>query len=731
MGDKEIRISVDYSRYIESKKELIEDDRIRIPRVLIFGNPNAGKTALFNRLTGMHQKISNFPGVTVERKSGRLRDLDILVEDYPGTYSLQAQSPDEKIVSDQVQSWRIEKNRPDVIIVVIDSTNLSRNIFLALQLLEHGVPTVLVLNMFDQVRRKKINIDLERLKRLLSADAVIPASAKYGEGIGELIETLKHIIEQGKTKKITRPFLIKSGDHLLPLQPLVDFLLPLSGNGQIWPLTDSLQLVGDDRYLDHLLPFLSEKQAAELEAVLKRVRETYHSRGIDHRSLESNSRYAFIDEDLKPAFQATSVADRTFSEKIDQIITHPVLGSLIFVLLLGFIFNAIFSWAAYPMDMIEDAIGSLTLTAGSVMPPSALRSLLIDGIITGVGNIIVFLPQIILLVFFIGILEDSGYMARMSFMLDGLMERFGLSGKAVLPLLSGFACAIPAVMAARTMENQRDRLLIILLIPLMSCSARLPVYTLIISALIPPTLMFGFLNLQGLVLLGVYFLGFVTALVIALLIKKLSGKKRTQQYWIELPPYRIPILHSLWWRVVDAAKKFLLNAGSIILAMTIVLWFLASYPKPEKQHTISSREQVAQSYAGRLGHLLEPVIAPLGFDWKIGVGLISSFAAREVIISTFSTIYNIEAGEKDEPVKLRQTLRNDRYPDGRRVFTPLVALSLLVFFVYAAQCMSTFAIIKKETLSWRWPFLMLIYMNALAYIASFIVFQGGQWLWGN
>jgi ferrous iron transport protein B len=722
---------VEHIGYSGPNKEFIEKERRKIPRVLIFGNPNAGKTALFNRLTGMHQKISNFPGVTVERKSGWLRDQRILVEDYPGTYSLQAESPDEKIVSDQVQSWRYEENRPDVLIVVIDSTNLSRNIFLALQLLEYGIPTVLVLNMFDQVRRKKINIDLDRLRRLLGADAVIPASAKYGEGIGELIDTLKGIIGQRKADKLARPFLIKSGDYLLPLQPLVDFLLPLSGNYQILPLPDSLQMVSNDRHLNHLRPFLNEEQVAELQEIIKRVKETYQSRGINYRSLESNIRYAFIDEDLKPAFQTTSITDRTFSERIDQIVTHPVIGSVIFILLLAFIFNAIFSWATYPMEMIESSIEGLARTCGSLLPPSELKNLFIDGVIAGVGNIIVFLPQIILLVFFIGILEDSGYMARMSFMLDGLMGRFGLSGKAVLPMLSGFACAIPAVMAARTVDNKRDRLLIILLIPLMSCSARLPVYTLLISALIPPTLIFGFLNLQGLVLLGVYFLGFITALVIALLVKQLSGKKRTDHYWIELPPYRIPMLRSLGWRVYDAAKKFLINAGSIILAMTMVLWFLASYPKTEKQDTPGARDQVSQSYAGRLGHLLEPCIAPLGFDWKIGVGLISSFAAREVIISTFSTIYNIEAAGNEEPVKLRDALQNDRYPDGRPVFTPLVAMSLLVFFVFAAQCMSTFAIIRRETLSWRWPFLMLIYMNALAYIASLIVFQGGQWLWGS
>ena len=680
----------------------------------------------------MHQKISNFPGVTVEKKSGWLRNQAIIIEDYPGTYSLQAQSPDEKIVSDEVQSWRTHKNRPDAIVVVVDGTNLSRNIFFAMQIIERGVPTVVVINMFDQVKRKRITIDCHKLQRILGAEAVIPTSAKYGEGVNEIIETIKRIIHKDGPGAVQDPILLKNDDQLLPYKNLTDFLAGINNDEtKIYPLIDSLQLVADEEHLARIDLHCTDQQKEKIKKLIKSTQETCRIRGIDYRSLEAKARYAFIDEDLGSAFQNVSISERSSSEKIDRIITHPLLGSIFFILLLGFVFNAIFSWAVYPMDRIEEGIGWLSQVARSSLPPSGVRNLLIEGMIGGVGNIMVFLPQIILLVFFIGLLEDSGYMARMSFMLDGLMGRFGLSGKAVLPLLSGFACAIPAVMAARTIENQRDRLLIILLIPLMSCSARLPVYMLLISALIPNSLIWGFLNVQGLVLLGMYFLGLITAMIVALVVKRISGKNRPHQYWIELPPYRIPMLQSLGWRVYDAGKKFLLNAGSIILAMTIVLWFLASYPKTEEALNLPAREQVAGSYAGQLGHLLEPVIRPLGFDWKIGVGLISSFAAREVIISTFSTLYNIEAGNNGDSVTLRQALRNDRYPDGRAVFTPLVALSLLVFFVYAAQCMSTFAIIRRETSSWRWPLFMIAYMNILAYIAALVVFQGGSWILGS
>ncbi len=696
-----------------------------IPKVAIVGNPNSGKTAIFNRLTGLHHQIGNFPGVTVEKKSGWLKGYKVLVEDYPGSYSLNAQSIDERIVSEFIQSWRQIENRPAAVVVVVDATNISRNIFFALQVMDWGLPTILVLNMMDEVKKNNQFIDVRYLESRLDIEAIIPVSAKYGDGIKSLISTIQDIVLQPTDKPKSTTY-ISFEDKKNDLKRLIQFLDQSRTDHTILPLIDTIRVLSDESYIKFISPYLTTEQLDSAQKLIRDVRNNLQRREVNLLTLESEARYRYIDENLSKAFTKASVSVKTFSEKIDQIFSHPVLGSLIFILLLGVIFNSIFLWAQYPMDLITRGIENLGVLLSTLLPSSLLKSLLIDGIITGVGNVIVFLPQIILLVFFISLLEDSGYMARMSFMMDGLMGRLGLNGKSVLPILSGFACAIPAVMAARTVESWRDRLLIIMLIPLMSCSARLPVYTLIISALIPEQTIWGFIQLQGLVLLAVYFLGFLTALGIAFIIKVFTKKTRRTTYNIELPPYRIPMFRSIGWRVFDAGKKFVTTAGSIILVMTIILWFLATFPKTDESMNLNQEQKISQSYAGQLGHFLEPVIKPLGFDWKIGVGLITSFAAREVIISTFSILYNIEADEDEEVLSLKSALQNDRYPDGRKVFTPLVALSLLVFFVYAAQCMSTFAIIKRETQSWIWPLLMIVYMNILAYSASLIVYQGGR-----
>jgi ferrous iron transport protein B len=707
----------------------IDPDKTKseMPRVAIIGNPNSGKTAIFNRLTGLHHKIGNFPGVTVEKKSGYLKLHRVIVEDFPGSYSMNAQSIDEQIVSDYIQSWRQAENRPNAVVVVVDATNLARNIFFALQVLDWGLPTILVLNMMDELKKNKQFVDHKFLQSRLNIDAVIPVSAKTGQGIDELIATINKIVSSPPESMQNQTYL-KLNDEQYPLHELENFLDKNRADHTILPLIDTIRVISNNDYLKYIRPYLTAEQLQSAITLVNNTRSKIQSKGVNLSTIESEARYSFIDEDLAPAFSRSSESEKTFSEKIDQTISHPIWGSLIFLTLLGLIFNTIFSWAQYPMDMITSGVEYVGGELNTLLPQTIFKSLLIDGILSGVGNVIVFLPQIILLVFFIGILEDSGYMARMSFMMDGLMGRLGLSGKSVLPVLSGFACAIPAVMAARTVENWRDRLLIIMLIPLMSCSARLPVYTLIISALIPQQTFWGVIQLQGLILLGVYFLGFFTALIITFIIKLFTKKTRRTNYNIELPPYRIPMLRSLWWRVYDAGKKFVITAGSIILAMTIILWFLASYPQSDDSSVINQEQAVSQSYAGQIGHLLQPVIEPLGFDWKIGVGLITSFAAREVIISTFSILYNIEATDDEEVVSLSHALKNDRYPDGRKVFTPLVALSLLVFFVYAAQCMSTFAIIKRETGSWLWPSTMIVYMNLLAYTASLIVYQGGKLL---
>lgn len=696
------------------------------PWIAVVGNPNCGKTALFNRLTGLHHKVGNYPGITVEKKSGWLRGHRILVRDLPGTYSLNAKSIDEKIVADMVQSWREPQNRPRAVIVVVDATNLTRNIYLALQLLDWDLPTIIVLNMYDEVVRKKIKIDLKLLKKRLNAWAVIPTSAKYGQGVDEIVQTVLQIPDHPPIQE-TPPRLVEIDRYREFLQPVIAFLGKRINKLYHHPLIDALRLISDKGYINYLSKYLAFEEIEELQALLQQVRQALERNNFPYKTLEQTARYAFIDLYLTDIVTQDDVERRSLSERVDNFLTHRIFGPIIMVLILFVIFNAIFSWAQYPMDLIQSGIGWLSQEISMVMPPGLLRSLLTDGVIAGVGAILIFFPQIIILVFFLSIFEDSGYMARMAFMMDRLLSKLGLQGRSVLPLLSGFACAIPAVMAARTIDNRRNRIVTILLIPLMSCSARLPVYTLLVAAFVPNKIFFGFMSLQGMVFTAVYFLGMFTAILVAWILKKIYPPKSSQVMMMELPPYRFPLLSSVWWQIYDRGKSFLVTAGSIILAVSIILWFLASFPRGENFQQLSSRQRIEQSYAGQIGKAIEPLIKPLGFDWKIGVGLITSFAAREVIISTLSTLYNIES-EANAQRSLTQALREDHYPDGKPVYDLLVALSLMVFYVYAMQCMATFAIVRKETNSWRWPFAMMGYLTSLAYVASFLVYQGGRLL---
>lgn len=695
-----------------------------VPWVAILGNPNSGKTAVFNHLTGSTHKVSNYPGVTVEKKSGWLKGKKFLIQDLPGSYSLNAKSLDEKVVEDMVQNWRIPAQRPRAVVIVVDATNLSRNLYLTLQVLEWGIPTIVVLNMMDEVRKKGSEIDAKLLQERLQVYAVIRASAKTGEGIRSIVEAIL-AVPPGEDHVLPEPKLVIDESRIAPLDDLIKLLGEHRRCLSLSPVVDSMRLAAEDHYAAYVQPFLSPEAAGELPAKIQEARRRCEEEGISCESLESSARYAYIDSFLADSFSEEKIDKKSFSEKLDSILSHTVGGPLILLGILAFIFNSIFIWAEYPMGWIESGVSWLANYMQALLPAGVFKSLIIDGIIAGVGNVIIFLPQIVLLIFFISLLEDSGYIARMAFILDRLMSKIGLHGKAVLPMLSGFACAIPAIMASRTIENWRDRLVTIMLIPLMSCSARLPVYVLLISAFIPPKTYWGFIKLQGLALMGMYFLGFFTAIIISLLVKKFVPEKNVSNFVLELPPYRMPLPKSIWWKVYDSGKLFLVNAGSIILAISVILWFLASYPKPDANLGLSAKERVEQSYAGQVGRFIEPVIKPLGFDWKVGVGLIASFAAREVLVSTFATIYNIEKESDETMVPLIEAMRRDRYPDGRPVFSVLAALSLLVYFVYAAQCMATFAIIKRETNSWRWPVIMIVYMTALAYIASFIVYQGG------
>ncbi len=694
--------------------------------VAILGNPNSGKTAIFNRLTGLHGKVGNYPGVTVEKKTGLLKDHRIIVQDLPGSYSLNAKSLDEQIVLDTVQSWSQESNRPLAAIVVLDATNLSRNIYLAAQVAEWGVPTIIVLNMMDEARTRGIHIEARHLKERLNVYAVIPASAKYGEGIGEIIGAISAIQTIDKNPPLARIDL--ADERLRPfhdLAYLLDLMLP---NRPVPSIIEAIRLTANNDYLNYYTSQLTSDETEKLSAEILETRLACQEAAVAYDNLESSVRYKFIDTVVAESIYSSKEDLKNLSEKIDAFLTHPVWGPVSLVMVLGFIFNAVFSWAEYPMNWITSGVEWVSAQASLILPAGVLKSLLVDGIIAGVGNVIVFVPQIILLMLFLSLLEDSGYIARMAFMLDRLMSKVGLQGKSVLPMLSGFACAIPAVMSTRTIENWQDRIRTIMIIPLMSCSARLPIYTLLISAFIPHRTIWGFLQLQSLVLMGIYFLGFATAVFASYLAKRSRLRKTRSKFILEMPPYRWPLWRSVWWKVYSSTKLFMVNAGSIILAISIVLWFLASYPKPENEMVLSSKQKIEQSYAGQLGHLIEPLIQPLGFDWKMGVGIISSFAAREVLVSFFATIYNIQDQDNGKSISLVEAMRKDTYPDGRPVFTTLVAISLLVFFVYAAQCMSTFAIVRRETNSWKWPLIMVGYMNSLAFIFSLLIFQGGKLL---
>jgi ferrous iron transport protein B len=639
--------------------------------IALAGNPNAGKTTLFNVLTGLKQKVANYPGVTVERKEGvwNLPDGAVQVIDLPGLYSLDATSLDEQIASDIIRG-ELASVKPEVIIAVVDATNLERNLYLVTQIIELGVPCVVALTMIDVFEKERHEIDIEMLSVLLKVP-VVPLNVKTGRGIEELGRRLREVL--------ARPVDIPAG-----LGAHLDMPGP---NGRIF------------------------------------------------------SRYNFISHAVQESVWHSDQRDHRISEKIDKILTHRFFGLVILAGILLLVFQAIFSWSSLPMDLLEKAFGSAADFARSSLPPGILADLVADGMIAGVGGVVVFLPQILLLFLFISLLEDSGYMARAAFLLDKLMSRVGLHGKAFLPLFSSFACAIPGIMATRTIENRRDRFATILIAPLMSCSARLPVYTLMIAAFFSGQTLFGFLSLGAVLMLLMYSLGIVTAILVAFVLKRTILKAPPPPFLMELPPYRIPNLRAVFQNMLTRASLFLRRAGTLILAISIVLWALMYFPRStpdsvspaqvapaEKQSDTDVSAQLANSFAGHIGHAIEPVIEPLGFDWKVGVALIASFAAREVLVSTLSIIYNVGKDANEESESLLSAVREAKKDDGSPAWTPLTAISLMVFFVLAMQCMSTLAIVRRETNSWRWPLLMFGYMTTLAYLGAFITYQGGRLL---
>ncbi|NOT48809.1 MAG: ferrous iron transport protein B [Acidobacteria bacterium] len=635
--------------------------------VALAGNPNAGKTTLFNYLTGLKQKVANYPGVTVESRSGMWKagDHAFTVIDLPGLYSIETTSIDESIARDVIEGKIGSISRPDVVVAVVDSTNLERNLYLVTQLFEFDVPVVVALTMIDVFEKRKHAIDIRRMSEMLGVPVVAVNAA-------------------------------------------------------------------DDRGEDELSAAVSQA-GGSVRKHLKLVD------GSDNENARIFARYSFISSVVQETVRHGDREAHRLSEKIDKILTHRFFGLVVLVAVLLVVFQTIFTWASVPMDLLEKGFGTLGDLVRAELPAGILSDLIVDGIIAGVGGVLIFLPQILLLFLFISILEDTGYMARAAFMLDKLMSRVGLHGKAFLPLMSSFACAIPGIMATRTIENSRDRFATIMIAPLMSCSARLPVYTLMIGAFFAGQTVFGFLSVAAVLMLAMYVLGIAVAIAVAFVLKRTILKAEPAPFIMELPPYRLPKIRTIFQNMLTRAWLFVKRAGTVILAISIVLWALMYFPRsaevqsPKSQVASSAdagseSSQLQNSYAGKLGHAIEPIIQPLGFDWKIGVALIASFAAREVLVSTLSIIYNVGKDENEESETLIEAVRDAKTPAGNPVWTPLTALSLMVFFVLAMQCMSTVATVRRETNSWRWPIFMVGYMTVLAYVGAFITYQGGKLL---
>lgn len=710
--------------------------------IALAGNPNAGKTTLFNALTGLRQKVANYPGVTVERKEG-LWVVDegspARVIDLPGLYSLDAASIDEQIARDVI-TGRIEgQDAPDVIVCVVDATNLDRNLYLVAQLLEFGRPLVVALTMIDLTRRRNIEIDVDQLASALGV-GVVPMTASKGVGVKALASAILKAAASAP---------------------------PTTG----WQLADAAELElaaimkHDDKTIERhaALRHLFGDEISKDEQHRTRIQEARTRLEADDKDWWQQpllARYDWIERVAGKVVRSGERHSSSTTERIDRIITHKLFGPIVLVIVLYLIFQTIFSWATIPMDLIDKGFGLLGDLVRHQLPPGLLTDLLVDGVIAGVGGVLVFLPQILLLFFFIAILEDTGYMARAAFLMDRLMRGVGLHGKAFMPLLSSFACAIPGIMATRTIENPKDRFATIMIAPFMSCSARLPVYTLMIAAFFSGKKLFGFLSVGALMIMAMYLLGITVAVCVAFILKRTILKAPTPPLVMEMPPYRLPNLLTIVQTMISRAGLFVRRAGTVILAISILLWALVAFPRSLQSTNsvnVSSEassgdrrsnsvpgthattltenaaqdedrkgEQLRQSFAGRAGHFIEPVIAPLGFDWKMGVALIASFAAREVLVSTLSIIYNAGSEDNARSDSLIKAVREAKRPDGRPAWTPLVALSMMVFFVLACQCMSTVAIVRRETNSWRWPLFMVAYMTVLAYVASFLTYQGGR-----
>nr|WP_314896604.1 ferrous iron transport protein B [uncultured Flavobacterium sp.] len=689
--------------------------------VALIGNPNVGKTSVFNQLTGLNQQVGNYPGITVEKKIGFCKlpnNVKANILDLPGTYSLNASSIDENVVIELLLN-KNDKLYPDVALVVTDVENLKRNLLLFTQIKDLEIPTILIINMADRMAYKGITLDIPYLEEHLKTKIALISSRK---GFG--IDALKKLIVNYKSIS-SEPCLNASSidpEYFNNLRKT----FPNQLLYKLWlVITQDVNFLNLDR---------------------KEIRSSFTKSHSDLKRLqqkETIKRYQFINDVLKVGLKIDETVAKDFRSKLDRVLTHKVWGYAIFFLILFVIFQSIFEWSKIPMDFIDSTFASLSSLAADNLPAGVLTNLISQGIIPGIGGILIFIPQIAFLFMFISILEESGYMSRVVFLMDKIMRKFGLSGKSVVPLISGTACAIPAIMATRNIENWKERLITILVTPFTTCSARLPVYAIIIALVIPDNRVFGFLNMQGMTLMLLYLLGFGMAIFSAYILNKILKIKGKTYFVVEMPNYKLPLFKNVGINVIEKTKAFIFGAGKIILAISIVLWFLASYGPGEKfnnaekivtentkENPLSEAEfenavasqKLENSYIGLMGKTIEPAISPLGYDWKIGIAIISSFAAREVFVGTLATIYSV--GGSDNEVTIKNKMVAEINPvTGEKIFNFASGISLLLFYAFAMQCASTLAVTKKETNSWKWPAGQLIFMSGFAYVVALIAYQ--------
>ncbi len=691
-------------------------------KVALIGNPNVGKTSVFNQLTGLNQQVGNYPGITVEKKEGVCKlsaSSKAKIIDLPGTYSLNANSIDENVVIELLLN-KNDIDFPDVAVVVTEVENLKRNLLLFTQIKDLEIPTILVINMSDRMTLKGIELDIPYLEKELKTKIALVSSRKK---IG--IDNLKNLILDYKNLSI-EPCLNASS-----IDPdYFDKLRKAFPNQLLYKLW--LVITQDVNFLN-LERNEIKSSFTKSHADLKRLQQK-----------ETIKRYQFINDTLKIGQTIDKSKASDFQSKLDRVLTHKIYGYLIFFGILMVIFQSLFDWSSIPMDFIDETFANLSSFAKTNLPAGEFTNLISEGIIPGIGGIVIFIPQIAFLFLFISVLEESGYMSRVVFLMDKIMQKFGLSGKSIVPLISGTACAIPAIMSARNIENWKERLITILVTPFTTCSARLPVYAILISLIIPEKRIFGFLSLQGLTLMFLYLLGFGSAIFSAYLLNKVLKLKCKTYFVVEMPSYKIPMFKNVGINVLEKTKAFVAGAGKIILAISVVLWFLGSHGpskgfdnaeaivlKSNKNKTISTEElenevnayKLENSYIGILGKTIEPAIRPLGYDWKIGIAVLSSFAAREVFVGTLATIYSV-GNHSEEETTIKNKMAAEVHPvTGDKIFNFATGVSLLLFYAFAMQCVSTLAIVKKETNSWKWPIIQLVFMSGLAYLVSLIAYQ--------